>query len=53
MNCEVCEKTCGQKVKVFVKGTDELQLCLDACLGCRGKELNTAKSGRDTGLMGI
>ncbi|MHC4524750.1 MAG: hypothetical protein ACYSU8_04335 [Planctomycetota bacterium] len=32
MECEVCIKTCKQKLKVFVKGVDELYLCLNCVL---------------------
>ena len=31
MECEICRKRCEQRVRVFVKGNDELQLCY-ACV---------------------
>ena len=39
MNCEICEKRCEQTVKVFVKGSDERQLCYACVVRLRTKRL--------------
>ena len=39
MECEICEKRCEQRVKVFVKGSDELQLCYACVVRLRTQKL--------------
>jgi hypothetical protein len=39
MECEIREKRCEQTVKVFVKGSDELQLCYACVLRLPTKKL--------------
>ncbi len=39
MECEICEKRCEQTVKVFVKGSDERQLCYAFVVRLRTKRI--------------
>ena len=39
MECGICEKRCEQTVKVFVKGSDKLQLCYACVLRLPTKKL--------------
>ncbi len=39
MECEICEKRCEQTVRVFVKGSDERQLCYACVVRLRTKRL--------------
>jgi hypothetical protein len=39
MECEIREKRCEQTVKVFVKGSDELQLCYACVVKLRTRKL--------------
>ena len=39
MECKICEKRCEQTVKIFVKGSDELQLCYVCVVKLRTRKL--------------
>ena len=39
MECEICGNRCAQRVKAFVKGDDELQMCFTCVLKLRTQKL--------------
>ena len=46
MKCEICEKRCEQTVKVFVKGSDERQLCYACVVRLQTKRLEFSEERR-------
>jgi ribosome-binding protein aMBF1 (putative translation factor) len=53
MECEICEKRCEQGTKVFVKGSDELQLCYTCVVSLRTKKLEYSEERQRYRFGGI